>query len=80
MSRGFLDEDHEADRDFGALDAREVEIAGRIVERLNGALRFDSGVRVHYVPLSKIIGSELAGKNIVTLRVPERWAKKEGLI
>lgn len=82
MSRGFLDEDMPLEPDEDRTDdARTVEITGSIVSRSGKALQFDSGDRrPKWVPLSLIKGSTQAKPGIVTLRLPEWWAKREGLI
>ena len=80
MSRGFLDEDV-PEGEAGTDDAREVEITGRIVSRAGRVLRFDSGDRrIHDIPLSVVRGSTQSSRDVVTLRLPEWFAKKRGLI
>ena len=84
MSRGFLDEQHDdngSDNDLGALDVRDAEITARIVSRSAKAMQIDSGDRkLTWVPLSLIRGSQQASRDVITLRLPEWWAKKNGLI
>lgn len=80
--RGFRDEqspfggDH--NRDLGALDAREFQLVGRIVEKAARAILFDAGGREVWVPKATILGSSQDQPGLVTLRVPEWWAIKEG--
>lgn len=86
MSRGFLDEDagsredERAARDF-ENDAREVEISGRFTGGKTAKAReFSDGTRTFWVPNSQIRGSTQDRPGIITLRVTEWWAKKEGLM
>lgn len=81
MSRGFLDEDRDEPRDFGALDAKEFEVTVRIVDRTSTGLRIDTGDRrTIFIPFSQIRGSEQASKGVMTLRIPEWLAKQEGML
>jgi len=79
--RGFLDEDTGDDGDFGSLDVRETEITGRLTgEKTKKAFEIDDGTRKTWVPFSQLRGQEQSGRDVVTIRVPEWWAKKNGLI
>jgi hypothetical protein len=82
--RGFRDEQPPAggdhDRDFGALDARAFQLVGRIVEKGARAILFDAGDREVWVPKAYILGSSQDQPGLVTLRVPEWWAKQEGMM
>lgn len=82
--RGFRDEQPPAggdhNRDLGALDARAFQLVGRIVEKGARAIRFDAGDREVWVPKAYILGSSQDQPGLVTLRVPEWWAKQEGIV
>jgi hypothetical protein len=77
--RGFL-EDQADDRDLGELDARAFEVTGTIVEKERDRLLFDSGIKKVWVPHSKILGTTQSAPKVVTLQLPEWWAKKVGLL
>lgn len=76
--RGFLEE--QEDRDLGALDAREFEVTGTIVEKQRDRFLFDSGIKKIWVPHSRVLGTSQSAPKVVTLRLPEWWARKVGLV
>jgi hypothetical protein len=75
--RGVLEE--QPDDELDVEDARQVEITGKSLGRLGKLIHFDAITKVIYVPLSIITGSRDDGDS-TTLRVPEWWARNQGLI